>query len=45
MMLEAVCIIDLVVIPYMILPTSAPALALHCLDAQAKKTKVTLTRQ
>ncbi len=41
-MLEAVCIIDLVVILSAFLPRIAPDLALHWLDAQAKNAKVTL---
>ncbi len=41
-MVEAVCIIDLVVVLHKILPTHAPALALHWLDAQAKNAKVTV---
>lgn len=41
-MMEAVCITDLVVVLYKILPTNVPALALHWLDAQAKNAKVTV---
>ena len=41
-MVEAVCIIDLVVALYKNLPTNPPALALHWLDAQAKNAKVTV---
>ena len=41
-LVETVCTIDLLVILNAFLASSAPALALHWLDAQAKNAKLTL---